>query len=243
MIPVRGVAEIGRLHRAVVVVAAVGLGIAVVKAAAVVVVVPADHPILALRLIVHRCSLRIVLAQSHAGRNEHPVYLVPHDRHRRHVRQRKMVEAAHRRTAESAARCLDQMVVLGRLIVNDRDPAVGVCAECVLSRRVRVSAGVHGGGLNHADVESLAVRLAQNLIERTIVSRIESARGAVRRGARRASGGIEVTRAFGSGRDVSGLRGHGERGGRKQQRGKAQIHGALNDSTRRSGEPSVLSAL
>jgi hypothetical protein len=123
------VAEVRRLHRSVAVVAAVDLGVAVVEAAAGVVVEAVDDPVLSFGLIVNRGADRIVVAKAHARFDEDAVDLVAHDRHRRHVGDRHIVESAHRRAAESAARRLRQVVVLRGLIVDLDDPAIRVRAE------------------------------------------------------------------------------------------------------------------
>ena len=172
VIPGQGVAVVGGFHGAVVVVAAVDLGVAVVEAAAGVVVVAVDDPVLPLRLVVDSGAFRVVLAEAHARRDENAVDLMAHDRNRRHVGDRKIVKPTHGRAAESAARCLGEVVVLGGLVVDLADPAVGVGAERVLRGRVRVSTRIRNrrrDGLNDADVQSLAVRLAQDLVERAVV--------------------------------------------------------------------------
>ena len=199
MIPGRGVAEVGGFHGAVVVVAAVDLGVAVVEAAAGVEVLAVDDPVLPLRLVVDRGALRVVLAEAHARRDEDAIDLVAHDRNRRHVGDRQVVEAAHGRAAESAAGRLGQIVVLGRLVVDRGDPAVGVGAERVLRSRVGVSARIRNrrrDGLDNADVQGLAVGLAQHLVERAVVGGVERARGAVGGDAGGAGGGIDVAWAL-----------------------------------------------
>ena len=142
MIPAGGVAVVGGFHGAVAVVAAVGLGVAVVEAAAGVEVLAVDDPVLPLRLVVDRGALRVVLAQAHARLDEDAVSLVAHDRDRRHVGDREIVEPAHGRAAESAARRLGEVVVLAGLVVEGGDPAVRVGAERVLRGRVGVSARI-----------------------------------------------------------------------------------------------------
>ncbi len=140
--PACGVAEVGGLHGAVVIVTAVDLRVAVVEAAAGVVVHAVDDPVLPFRLVVDRSALRVVDAETHSRLDEDAVDLVAHDRDRRHVREGQVVEAAHRRSAESAARRLDQVVVLGRLVVHLADPAVRVRAERVLRRGIGVAARI-----------------------------------------------------------------------------------------------------
>src|SRR5439155_4554898 len=123
-----------------------------------VVVVAVNYPILPLRLVVDCRALHIVLAETHAWRDEDAVSLVAHDRNRRHVSDREVVEPTHGRAAESAAGRLDEVVVLGGLVVDGGDPAVGVGAERVLRGGVCVSATINAG-LDDADIRGLAVRL------------------------------------------------------------------------------------
>ena len=203
VIPGRGVAEVGGFHGAVVIVAAVDLGVAVVEAAAGVEVQAVDHPVLPLRLVVHRGALRVVLAEAHARRDEDAVGLVAHDRNRRHVGDRKVVEPTHGRAAESAAGRLGEIVVLGGLVVDGADPAICVGAERVLRGGVGVSARIRNrrrDRLDDANVQGLAVRLAQDLVERTVVGGVQRARGAVGGHAGIAGSGIDVTGAFRPGR-------------------------------------------
>ena len=112
MIPGRGVAVIGRLHGAVAVVAAVGLGIAVIEAAAAIIVAAVDDPVLPLGLVVDGGALGVVPAQAHARRDENAIDLVAHDRDRRPVGDRKVVKSAHGRAAEAAAGRLGEVVIL-----------------------------------------------------------------------------------------------------------------------------------
>src|SRR5580704_16051928 len=160
--PAAGGAVVGGFHGAVVVVAAVDLGVAIVEAAAGVVVLAVDDPILALGLIVDCRALGVVLAEAHAGLDEDAVRFVAHDSDGRHVGDRKVVKPAHGRAAESAARRLSEVVVFGRLVVDGGDPAVGVGAERVLGGGVGVATGIRdrrGDRLDDADVQSLAIRL------------------------------------------------------------------------------------
>ncbi len=240
-IPGAGVAVVGGLHGAVVVVAAVGLGVAVVEAAAGVVVMAADDPVLPLRLVVDGGALRVVLAEAHARRDEDAVGLVAQNRDRRHVGDWEVVESAHRRAAESAAGRLDEVVVLGGLVEDGGDPAVRVGAKRVLGGRVGVSARVRGRRrrwLDQADGQGLAVRLAQDLVERAVVRGVQRARGAMGGHARRAGVGIDVTGALRPGRrngpSRSGLLGHHRRGANQRERQcehqhklESRLHGCL----------------
>ncbi len=132
-------------------------------------------PVLPLRLVVDRGAFHIVLAKSHAWFDERTIDLVPHDRNRRHIGNRKVVEPSQGRAAESPKGGLREMVVFRRLIVDDADPAIGACAELILRGCVGVSARIRsrrGSRLDNTNVQSLAVRLAQNLVQRTVIGRI-----------------------------------------------------------------------
>ena len=72
VIPGGGVAVVGGFHGAVVVVAAVDLGVAVVEAAAGVVVQAVNDPILSLRLVVDCGALRIVWRRPMPGSMKTP---------------------------------------------------------------------------------------------------------------------------------------------------------------------------
>ena len=197
MVPRRLVAEVGGFHRAVAVVAAVGLGVSVVEAATGIVVVAADHPVLALGLVIDGRAGGIVQAQAHARRDEQAVHLVAHHAHRRPVRHGNVVVPAHRGAAEAAARGLVQMVPLPGLVVQHRDPAIRVLAERVLRRRIGITARIVGRGAHHIDIQLLPVGLAHHLIQRPVVRRIQRPRGAVRRYARRSPTLIHIARPLG----------------------------------------------
>ncbi len=193
---------------------------------------------LSLRLVVDRGALRVVHAEAHARLDEHAVDLVAHDRDRRHVGDGDVVEPAHGRPAERAARRLGQVVVLGRLVVDGGDPAVRVGAERVLCGRVGVAARIRAGGLDDADVQGPAVRLAEDLVERAVVGSVQRARGAVRGHAGVAGGGVDVTRALGPGRrrvaSRPGLGGHRPRDAHHRERQcehqhklESRLHGVI----------------
>ena len=101
-----------------------------------------DDPVLPLRLVVDCGAFHIVLAESHARFDEHTVDLVAHDRNRRHIGNRKGVEASQGWAAEPATGSLREVVVPGRLIVDDADPAIGAGAEAILCGCVGVSARI-----------------------------------------------------------------------------------------------------
>ena len=174
-IPGSSVAKVQGFHRAVVIVAAVDFGVAIVEAATGIEVLAIHDPVFSLRLVVDCGAFRIVMAQAHARLDEDAVYLVSHDCDRHHVSEGKVVEPAQGRTAESATGCLREIVVLGRLVVDRGDPAVCVGAEPVLRDRVGVSACVRNGRGNRLDntnIQGLTVRLPQNLIERAAIGGI-----------------------------------------------------------------------
>src|SRR3984885_5443575 len=174
-IPRRGVTEVEGLHGAVVIIAAVDLGIAVVETAAGVEMLTIDDPVLPLALVVDCGAFHIVMAEPHARLDEHTVDLVPHDRNRRQIGNRKVVEASQGWAAEPATGSLSEIVVPGRLIVDDADPAIGAGAESILCGCVGISARIgnwRGSRLHNTNVQSLAVRLAQNLVQRAVIGRI-----------------------------------------------------------------------
>ena len=194
VIPRRGVAEVSGFHGSGVIIAAVNLGVAVIKAAAVVVMMAVHDPILPFRLVVHRGAVRVVVAKTHARRDEDAINLVAHDRYRRPVGDRDIVKSTHRHlSAGGTGRRLGQIVAMPGLVVNLGDPAISIGAESVLCGRVRVSAPIRGGGLHHTDIQCLAVRPAHDLIERPVVRSIQRSCGAVGCHARRATSGVNVT--------------------------------------------------
>ncbi len=196
MIPRGAVSVIGRFHGAVVVVAAVDLGVAVIEAAPGVIVQAVDDPIGAFCLVVDCCAFCVILAQPHTWRYEDAICLVAHDCDGRHVRDRQVVEAAHSWAAESAARRLGKVIVLRRLIVDHRDPALGLRAKYVLGRRIGIAARIDGRWRHNADVEGLAIGLPHHLVERPVIRCVQRARCAVRSHAGVASRGVDVARAF-----------------------------------------------
>ena len=72
----------------------------------------------------------------------------------------------------------------------------GIGAKSILRGCIGVSAGIRSGGLNDADVQGLAVRLAQDLVERAVVRGVQRARGAVGGHAGVAGGSVDVTRTL-----------------------------------------------
>ena len=132
MIPGCLVSEIGGFHSSVTVVAGVGLGITVVKAATVVVVVTGNYPVLSFCLVVNCDSLGVVPTESHTWSDECSVNLLVVDGYRSPVCYRDVVESSHCVAAESSARSLLQVVSAGALVVDDCNPAIGVSAEFVL---------------------------------------------------------------------------------------------------------------
>ena len=196
IVPAPGIAEVSGFHGAVTVVAAVRLGITVVEAAAGIVMLAAEHPVLALGLVVHGRTGGVVQPQAHTRSDEDAIDFVTHHVHRRPVGHGYIVVAAHSRAAETAARGLIQMVPLAGLVVKHRNPAVGVLAEGILRRRIGISAGVRGGSFHYADIQGLAVGLAHNLVQGTVVGSIQGTGGAVGRHARCSAAFIHVTRPF-----------------------------------------------
>ena len=190
VIPCGLVSKVGGLHGSVSVVAGVGLGVTVVKAATVVVVVTCDYPVLAFCLVVNSDSLGVVPAESHTGSDEGTVNLLVVDGYRCPVRYGDVVESTHCVAAESSARSLLQVVSARALVVDDGDPAISVGAELVLCL------GVGCSGRRDANVQFLAVRLTHYLVERALVCLEQSTGGTVCRGARCSSLGVNVARTF-----------------------------------------------
>ncbi len=132
-IPGSRISKIERFHRAVVIVTAIGLRVAVVEAATCIEVLSVDDPVFSFRLIVDCCALRIIMAQAHSRLNESAVDLMAHDGDWSHVGDGKVVGSAQSRAAETTARRLREVVVLRRLIVDRGDPAVRIRAKVILA--------------------------------------------------------------------------------------------------------------
>ena len=196
MIPLVLYSKVGCLHCAVAVVRGIRFRIAVVKAAAVAVMVAVYHPVLAFRLVVHGGAGGVVPTHSHSRNDERSVHLVPVQCHGRKVCQRNVVHSSHGGAYHVPAGSLDQVVLLGRLVVDYRDEAIRIRAEGVLGGGVGIAALLAPARRNHAYVQGGAVGLADNLVERAVVVLIEGAGGTVRGGARRTAGGVDVAGAF-----------------------------------------------
>ena len=191
VIPCSLVSKVGGLHCSVSVVAGVGLGVAVVEAAAVVVVLPVDHPVLAFSLVVNCDALGVVPAESHSRSNECAVNLVAVNCDGSPVCNGDVVESSHGMAAESSAGSLVKVVSVRTLVVDDGNPAIGVFAEFVLSLGVGVSVRIYD-----FDVKSLSVRLTHYLVERSVIRLEKRTGGAVGRGAGSSSGGVHVAGAL-----------------------------------------------
>ena len=131
-VPSSGISKVGGFHCTVTVVAGVGLGITVVKAATVIVVVTGNYPVLSFGLVVNSDSLGVVPAESHTGSDERTVNLLVVNSYGSPVGYRDVVESSHCVAAESSARSLLQVVSARALVVDDCNPAIGVGAELVL---------------------------------------------------------------------------------------------------------------
>ena len=196
MVPHGLVAVVSGLHGTVTVVAAVGLGVAIVEAASGVVMVAVDDPVLAFGLVIHGSALGVVPSIAHTGSDEYAVDLVAVQVHGSPVGKGDVVESSHGRSAESSARSLLQQVLVAGLVVDDCDPAVSVLAELVLRGSVSISAGILGRRLDDADVQGLAVGLAHHLIEGPVIGGEQGAGRTVRCGARVAGCGIDIAGAL-----------------------------------------------
>ena len=225
VIPLGFYSKVGGLHCSVAVVSGVCLCVAVVKAAAVAVMVAVDHPVLAFCLVIHGGSGGIVPSHSHSGYNERSVNLVTVQSHGCQVCKWNVVHSAHRRAYHIAARGLDQMVLLGRLVVYDGNEAVCVRTEGILGGRIGISAGFSPAGRHYANVQGLAVGLADYLVQRPVVVFVQGPGGAMRGGAGRSAGRIDVTGALRPGWNGNvhlGLGKESHQGCRNSQRGRYQ---------------------
>jgi len=200
MVPERLVAIVCGLHGTVTVIAAVGLGVTVVEAAAGVEVMTVDDPVLAFCLIIYCSTPRIVLTHTHSRNDEDTIDLVTVEGDRGHVSDRKGVESAKCRTNEGSARCLIKVIGLFGLIVKDCDPTGSVGTELVLCSSICITTWITCAWLHDTDVEGLEVRSTHDLIERSVISRIKRTGGAVCSHTRSAATGIDVTWSFRTGR-------------------------------------------
>ena len=112
MEPERLVSVICGLHGTVAVVTGVGLGIAVVKAAARVVMMAVDHPILTFSLVIDSDAVGVILTHTHTRHKEYSIYLMATQGYRSHIRDRKGVKSAESSTDKGTARSLIKMVAL-----------------------------------------------------------------------------------------------------------------------------------
>ena len=220
VVPQRLVAVVGGLHGAVAVVAAVGLGVAIVEAAAGIVVVSVDDPVLAFGLVVDSRAVRVVLPQAHARHEEETIDFMPHQGDGGHVRDGHRVESAERGPDKGAAGSLIQVVALAGLVIKDGDPAGGVLAEFVLRGGVGIAARIAGGSGDDADVQRSPVGLAHHLVQGAFIGGIQGAGGTVGGHAGSAAGGIDVTGTFRTRGDRGRALGKGDArhdGGRRGQ--------------------------
>ena len=123
-----------------------------------------DDVVDTLRLIVNRNVGGIVISKSHARHDIDAVSFVPADCNGSHVSNRQSVKGTLVRAFECSGGHLRQVITLARLVVEGSDPADSVGAEGVLSCCVSISSRIALFGLDHTNVESLAVRLAHNLV-------------------------------------------------------------------------------
>ncbi len=189
-VPVRGVAEVDRLHGAVAVVVVAGLGVAVVEAAAVVVVRAVHDVVLTLGAVPGGDAVGVVVAVADGGRGEDAVGLVPADGDGRRGGVGGVVRGVH----VPAGGRHGQVVTTAGLVVDDSDDAAGTGAEGVLRGGVGVSARAQ-----QADVERGVVRGTPHLVKRAVVRAVQRPRGGVRRHTRRSGRRVDVTRPLRSG--------------------------------------------
>ncbi len=121
------------------------------------------------------------------------------------------------RALECSRGRLIEVVALAGLVIKSGDPAERVGTEGILRCRVSVATPVRRGGLNDADFQGLAVRLAHDLVERAVVRGRQRARRAVGGHARGAGSGVDVTRTFLPGRNIASNPGNQQRGYRQRE--------------------------
>ncbi len=158
--------------------------------------VAADHPVLAFSLVIDSCSCRVVETESHSRSDEDTIDLMPHYIDRSPVCERHIVVSAHGRAAEAAAWSLIEVVAFWGLVVKNCNPAICVLAELILSGSVSISARIVFTGFDNIDIQSLAVGLTHNLVERTLVRGIESTGAAMCSHTRRPVGFVDVAWSF-----------------------------------------------
>ena len=179
------VAEVDGLHGAVAVVVVVGLGVAVVEAAAAVVVRAVEDGVLAFRVVAGGDVLGAVVAVAVAGGDVDAVGLVAVDRDRRRGGVGEAVGAG----GGTAGGRVGEVVAVAGLVVDLGDDAGRARAERVLRRGVGDPARAE-----RADVRRGVVRGAPDLVQRPVVGGVQRPGRAVRRHAGRAAGGVDVAR-------------------------------------------------
>jgi hypothetical protein len=124
--------------------------------------------------------------------------------------------------------------VPGRLIVDDADPAIGAGAEPILCGCVGVSARIgnwRGSRLDNTNVQSLAVRLAQNLVQGAVIGRIQRARSAMCGGTGVTGRSVDVAGALRPGRRYTTSRGsllRHRQGGANRRKHKWEHNSAID---------------
>ena len=176
--------EVDGFHGAGAVVVVVGLGVAVVEAAAVVGVRAVEDRVLALRRVAGRDVPGAVIAVAVARGDVDAVDLRAVDHGGRRRRVREGVRAAGR----AARGRVGEVVAVARLVVDLGDDTSRARAEGVLRRRVGDAARA-----DRADVQCGVVRGAPDLVEVAAVGGVERPGGAVRGHARGARRGVDVT--------------------------------------------------
>ncbi|KAI6758277.1 hypothetical protein HG530_010517 [Fusarium avenaceum] len=130
------VTKVNGFHVTVACVFAVGLGIAVVEAAATVVVSSIENSVHTLWLISRSRPTDLVVAVSSSGRDENTVCLLPVQGDWCTIGTGKVVIAICLRAIETTRRSLCQMVIPTGLVIDDSDKTGGAAAERVLSRGI-----------------------------------------------------------------------------------------------------------
>jgi hypothetical protein len=186
--PAGAVAKVNGLHVAVARIVAVGLGVAIVEATTPIEVGSVEDRVHALRRVTGRAAADGVVPVASAGRDEDAVRLLAVQGDRGASRAGQVVVAIGLRPVEAAGWCLGEVIAAAGLVVNDGDEAGCAGAEGVLGGGIRNTAGGQ-----RRDVGRGIVGAALHLIERASEGAVQCTSSAVRRDARCAAGGVEVT--------------------------------------------------
>lgn len=168
-------------------VAAVGLGVAVVEAAAAVIMCSVEDGVHTLRPIADSCAADGVVAVSCAGRHEDTVGLLAVQCNGSTNCAGQVVIAICLGAVEASGGSLGEVVIAAGLVVNDGDKTGCAGAEGVLGGGVGDTTGGQG-----PDVGRGTVRATLHLVQRAAVATVEGTGGTVCGDTGRAAGGVDV---------------------------------------------------